>query len=64
MELNDTWFGLEGANDGHPFLIRGRENVQAFRQSGFYTERIDIVWWSLQTFESINVDRKVIAGRR
>lgn len=44
MELNDTWFGLEGTDNDHPFLIRGRENLQAFQQSGFYTERIDIVW--------------------
>jgi len=44
MKLNDTWFGIESTDNGHPFLIRGRNDVHAFQKTGRYGYRIDIIW--------------------
>lgn len=44
MELKDNWFGLDGIDNGLPFLIRGRENLNNFRETKSYKIRIDICW--------------------
>jgi len=44
MYLTDTWFGIEGADDDKPFLIRGREDVISFQKRGKHKLRIDIIF--------------------
>jgi hypothetical protein len=42
--LNDTWFGSTGTDNGKPVIIRGREDLNNFIESGLYNERIEMVW--------------------
>ena len=44
MEINDTWFGIEGNIEGNPYIVRGREDLNAFQETGLYQLRVDIVW--------------------
>lgn len=44
MHLPDEWFMIEGVADEKPFLIRGREDMNFFREAGEHAIRIDIVF--------------------
>lgn len=44
MHAPDTWFGIEGEQNGQPYIVRGREDVAVFQESGLYDTRIEIVW--------------------
>jgi hypothetical protein len=44
MKIKDSWFGLEGTNNDHPFLIRGRDELADFIRLRVYQTRIDMCW--------------------
>ena len=44
MKLNDTWFGVETLKDSKPVIIRGRQYLKDFIDSGDYRESIEVMW--------------------
>lgn len=44
ITLTDSWFGSEGNLDGLPTIIRGRDSMFNFFESGLYNHRIEITW--------------------
>jgi len=52
----DTWIGIEGMDNGNPFLIRARENLNSFMKSGLYPNRLDILWPYLSRDKSLMPD--------
>jgi hypothetical protein len=44
MELIDSWFNAEGEYLDKITLVRGRDNLFNFKESGIYTDRIEIEW--------------------
>ncbi|TDH26252.1 DUF695 domain-containing protein [Segetibacter sp. 3557_3] len=44
METGESWLGMEGLINGHPYLIRIRETMQSFINAKRYNHRFDIVW--------------------
>jgi hypothetical protein len=44
MQLSHHWVGLEGEQNGHPFLVRAREELEPFIDTKEYTHRVDILW--------------------
>src|SRR5665213_2301318 len=58
LELDDTWMGIEGNDNDHPFLVRARENLQNFIGSKLYETRVDICWAFNSSDESLMPDKK------
>lgn len=45
LKLEDKWTGAEGANDrGIPVMVRYRQNLQSFIDTGLYKNKIAITW--------------------
>jgi Family of unknown function (DUF695) len=44
LELNDSWFGSSASENNKPIIVRGREFLKNFKESGKYSERVEIVW--------------------
>jgi len=44
MELIDSWFNSEGEYEGMIGLIRGRDKLFNFIESGIYNDRLEIEW--------------------
>lgn len=45
LKLEDNWTGAEGSNaDGIPVMVRYRQNLQDFIESGKYNSKLDITW--------------------
>ncbi len=40
----DFWTGVEGENDGVPFLLRFRQNLKDFIETKKYNERLILSW--------------------
>jgi len=60
MELNDSWVGFEGEQNGHPFLVRAREDLQAFIDTKEYNHRVDILWKYESNDEALMPDDTVM----
>jgi hypothetical protein len=61
MQINDAWFGIDGDLDGSPYIVRGREDLSAFQESGLYQIRIDIVWNYCVNNDSMLPDNDLLA---
>lgn len=45
MKLSDNWFSTMAEDDNNmPIFITGRDDIDEFRQSGKFKERIEIYW--------------------
>lgn len=45
MQLSDNWFStIAEADNGFPIFIAGRDDIDAFRLSGKFPERVEIYW--------------------
>ena len=43
--LTDKWTGAEGANtDGIPVMVRYRQNLQSFIDTGLYNTKVNMTW--------------------
>jgi len=43
--LEDNWTGAEGSNaEGIPVMVRYRQNLRSFIDSGDYTQKITVTW--------------------
>ena len=45
MILKDNWFSAAAESDnGAPIFINGRMDLEAFKNSGKFNERVEIYW--------------------
>ena len=54
----DMWTSAEGENDGVPFLIRFRPNLQQFITTKKYNKRLTLLWNYDSTSISLMPDEK------
>ncbi len=44
MTLNDTWFGVTSSKNNKPVIVRGRQFLSNFIETGDYVESIEVTW--------------------